>query len=78
RLRTENLTVSYGAQTVLDGLSLALPAGKITALLGPNGCGKSTLLNCFSRLLMPQSGTVFLGDNPINMLSSRQLARRLS
>ena len=34
RLRTENLTVSYGAQTVLDGLSLALPAGKITALLG--------------------------------------------
>ncbi|HBT6999475.1 TPA: ferric citrate ABC transporter ATP-binding protein FecE, partial [Klebsiella pneumoniae] len=32
RLRTENLTVSYGAQTVLDGLSLALPAGKITAL----------------------------------------------
>ncbi len=47
RLRTENLTVSYGAQTVLDGLSLALPAGKITALLGPNGCGKSTLLNCF-------------------------------
>ncbi len=28
RLRTENLTVSYGAQTVLDGLSLALPAGK--------------------------------------------------
>lgn len=51
RLRTENLTVSYGAQTVLDGLSLALPAGKITALLGPNGCGKSTLLNCFSRLL---------------------------
>ncbi|EUM52765.1 Fe(3+) dicitrate transport system permease fecD [Enterobacter sp. MGH 15] len=34
RLRTENLTVSYGAQTVLDGLSLALPAGKITALTG--------------------------------------------
>ncbi|WP_252149113.1 ATP-binding cassette domain-containing protein, partial [Escherichia coli] len=56
----------------------SLPTGKITALIGPNGCGKSTLLNCFSRLLMPQSGTVFLGDNPINMLSSRQLARRLS
>ncbi|RCZ84725.1 Fe(3+) dicitrate ABC transporter ATP-binding protein FecE [Escherichia coli] len=77
-LRTENLTVSYGTDKVLNDVSLSLPTGKITALIGPNGCGKSTLLNCFSRLLMPQSGTVFLGDNPINMLSSRQLARRLS
>ncbi|WP_052283335.1 Fe(3+) dicitrate ABC transporter ATP-binding protein FecE [Kluyvera genomosp. 1] len=77
-LRTENLTVHYGTNKVLDGVSLALPAGKITALLGPNGCGKSTLLNCFSRLQTPQSGTIFLGDNPINAFSSRQLARRLA
>lgn len=77
-LRTENLTVCYGTNKVLDGVSLALPAGKTTALLGPNGCGKSTLLNCFSRLLTPQSGGVFLGDNAINTLSSRQLARRLA
>ncbi|MGE9552974.1 Fe(3+) dicitrate ABC transporter ATP-binding protein FecE [Erwinia amylovora] len=77
-LRTENLTVSYGRNKVLDGVSLALPAGKITALLGPNGCGKSTMLNCFSRLLMPQSGTVFLDDHPIIALSPRQLARRLA
>lgn len=71
-------TYGYGTDKVLNDVSLSLPTGKITALIGPNGCGKSTLLNCFSRLLMPQSGTVFLGDNPINMLSSRQLARRLS
>ncbi|MCU6671452.1 Fe(3+) dicitrate ABC transporter ATP-binding protein FecE [Enterobacteriaceae bacterium H4N4] len=77
-LRTENLTLRYGAQTVLDGLSLTLPAGKITALLGPNGCGKSTLLNCFSRLLAPQSGGVLLDHTPINTLSSRQLAQRLA
>ena len=77
-LRTENLTVCYGTNKILDGVSLALPAGKTTALLGPNGCGKSTLLNCFSRLLTPQSGGVFLGDNAINTLSSRQLARRLA
>lgn len=77
-LRTEKLTISYGTTKVLDGVSLTLPVGKITALLGPNGCGKSTLLNCFSRLLMPQSGTVFLDDNPINTFSSRQFARRLA
>lgn len=78
RLRTENLTVSYGAQTVLDGLSLALPAGKITALLGPNGCGKSTLLNCFSRLLTPDSGEILLDEKTIAGFSARQLARRLA
>lgn len=81
RLRTENLTVSYGAQTVLDGLSLALPAGKITALLGPNGCGKSTLLNCFSRLLTPDSGEILLDEKPIagfppaNWLAARLYCR---
>ncbi|WP_410751760.1 Fe(3+) dicitrate ABC transporter ATP-binding protein FecE [Citrobacter sp. U14242] len=77
-LRTENLTVCYGTNKVLDDVSLTLPAGKTTALLGPNGCGKSTLLNCFSRLLTPQSGGIFLGDIAINTLSSRQLARRLA
>ncbi|STW26375.1 iron(III) dicitrate ABC transporter, ATP-binding protein FecE [Klebsiella michiganensis] len=47
RLRTENLTVSYGAQTVLGWTSLALPAGKITALLGPNGCGEIDAVELF-------------------------------
>ncbi|HHQ4049928.1 TPA: Fe(3+) dicitrate ABC transporter ATP-binding protein FecE [Citrobacter freundii] len=78
KLHTENLTVNYGTRQVLDGLTLALPSGKITALLGPNGCGKSTLLNCFSRLLIPTSGTVMLDDQPIDSLSSRQLAQRLA
>lgn len=78
RLQTENLTVSYGTQRVLDGLSLTLPAGKITALLGPNGCGKSTLLNCFSRLITPKSGTIRLEGKPLNDFTSRQLARHLA
>lgn len=78
RLQTKNLTVSYGTQKVLDDLSLSLPQGKITALLGPNGCGKSTLLNCFSRLLAPKSGMVVLEGKPINDYSSRQLARCLA
>ncbi|EBE8761847.1 Fe(3+) dicitrate ABC transporter ATP-binding protein FecE [Salmonella enterica] len=77
-LRTENLTVSYGTQPVLNNLALTIPAGKITALLGPNGCGKSTLLNCFSRLLSPQSGKVLLADRPLDSFSSCQLARRLA
>lgn len=77
-LQTENLTVGYGAQTVLDGLSLTLPTGKITALLGPNGCGKSTLLNSFARLLPTQSGRVTLDGKALNDYSARQLARHLA
>ncbi|MGF7443648.1 Fe(3+) dicitrate ABC transporter ATP-binding protein FecE [Klebsiella michiganensis] len=77
-LRIEKLTAGYGGKRVINNLDLTLPSGKITALLGPNGCGKSTLLKCFSRLLTPIAGDVWLNDVPLNRLSARQLARRLA
>ena len=77
-IRTENLVAGYAGKPILDGLSLTLPAGKITALLGPNGCGKSTLLKCFSRLLTPQSGALYIGDKPLSSFSARKLARHLA
>lgn len=77
-LRTENLHAGYGEKQILNGLNLTLPDGKITALLGPNGCGKSTLLKCFSRLLTPTTGKIWLDEQPLTTLSSRQLARHLA
>ncbi|HHG8772485.1 TPA: Fe(3+) dicitrate ABC transporter ATP-binding protein FecE [Raoultella planticola] len=77
-LKTEDLIAGYGAKRIIDGLSLTLPAGKITALLGPNGCGKSTLLKCFSRLLTPTAGKIWLGDRPLSAWRPRQLARHLA
>lgn len=77
-LKVENLTAGYGDKRIIERLSLTLPAGKITALLGPNGCGKSTLLKCFSRLLTPIEGTIWLGDRALSAFSSRQLARLLA
>ena len=77
-LRTVNLRAGYGAKQILNGLNLTLPAGKITALLGPNGCGKSTLLKCFSRLLPPTTGEIWLAERPLTALSARQLARHLA
>ncbi len=60
-LRAENVTVRYGAQTVVDGLSFELRAGQWLMLVGPNGAGKSTLIKCSMGLLTPTSGEIAIG-----------------
>ena len=57
-LRAENVTVRYGAQTVVNGLSFELRAGQWLMLVGPNGAGKSTLLKIILNLLAPVSGRI--------------------
>ncbi len=49
-LRTESLSVRYGAAPALHDITLSIPENRITALIGPSGCGKSTLLRCFNRM----------------------------
>lgn len=78
QISAERLYAGYGSTPVVHDISVTLPAGKITALLGPNGCGKSTLLRCFSRLLTPQSGEITLNNAPLSGFSARQLAQRLA
>jgi iron complex transport system ATP-binding protein len=78
-LLAEDLCVRYrrGAEPVLDGQSIALPAGKIMALVGPNGSGKSTLLKSLARQLKPDRGQVLLDGRDVHTMPLRQLARRL-
>ncbi len=45
-----NLDLFYGAKQALHGISLEIPAKRVTAFIGPSGCGKSTLLRCFNRM----------------------------
>ncbi len=77
RLCTEALQVSYGADPVVNGVDLALPAGEITAIIGPNGCGKSTLLRAFARLLAPLAGVVLLDGTDVHRRPAREFAREL-
>lgn len=49
-LRTESLSLWYGARQVLSEVNLDVPKQRITALIGPSGCGKSSLLRCLNRL----------------------------
>jgi len=57
-LAATGLTREFGDVTVLDGISLGIEAGAVTALVGPNGSGKTTLLRLLCGLLSPTAGTV--------------------
>ena len=50
RLQAKDLQIRYGERTIVDDLSIAIPDGKITVIIGSNGCGKSTLLRCLNRM----------------------------
>jgi ABC-type multidrug transport system fused ATPase/permease subunit len=64
-IRAVDLTVRYGEKTVLDHVSLLIPAGKIVGIVGPSGAGKSTLVDVLTGLVRPTSGSVMIGDVPL-------------
>ena len=77
QLIAKDVTLGYGDRTVIEGLDVELPAGKITVIVGSNGCGKSTLLKSMARLLTPQSGHVLLDGKDIHSMPTKEVARVL-
>ncbi|MFG2357492.1 ABC transporter ATP-binding protein [Streptomyces sp. NPDC048521] len=77
RLVARDLTLAYEARTVVEGLDLEIPDGKVTVVVGPNACGKSTMLRALGRLLRPRGGAVLLDGADIAGLPGRQVARAL-
>jgi len=75
RLTARDLTLAYEDRTVVDGLDLEIPDGKVTVVVGPNACGKSTLLRALGRLLRPRRGVVLLDGAELHRVPRRQLAR---
>ena len=76
-LRAEHVSLAYDHRLVCDTLSVAIPHGKITVIVGANACGKSTLLRGLARLLQPTAGTVLLDGRDIHRLPTKQVATRL-
>jgi iron complex transport system ATP-binding protein len=76
-LEAEGITLAYAERTVVDGLSVTLPAGKVTVIVGANACGKSTLLRGLARLLKPASGSVILNGTDIHAQPTKAVARIL-
>jgi len=77
-LKAHDLSVYYGENKILENLNLQIPEGKITVLVGANGCGKSTLLRTFARLIKPKAGQIFLEDDVIQKIPTKDIAKRLA
>jgi iron complex transport system ATP-binding protein len=78
RLAADRVRLAYDDRVIVDDLSLAIPDGSITVIVGPNACGKSTLLRGLARMLTPAEGTVWLDDRPISEYGAKEVARRLA
>ena len=76
-IHAQNLMLSYDDNCIIPNLSVTIPTGQITVLVGANGCGKSTLLRGISRLLKPKRGSVVLNGQDIWRLPTKQLAKQL-
>ncbi|WP_237801807.1 ABC transporter ATP-binding protein [Corynebacterium accolens] len=78
RLSAHSVSVGYGDTVISRDVTLDIPDGQVTTLIGANGCGKSTLLRGLSRLLPLSEGSVTLDGKKLGDYSSRELATRLS
>ncbi|WP_082405924.1 ABC transporter ATP-binding protein [Microbacterium sp. No. 7] len=77
-LETRDLRLGYAARTIVDGLSLTIPPGGFTVIVGPNGCGKSTLLRALGRMIAPRAGSVHLDGTDLATMRTKQIARRIA
>ncbi|MCD7107430.1 ABC transporter ATP-binding protein [Rhizobium sp. DKSPLA3] len=68
RLEIDNISVSYGANRILDGIDLRIAKGEFVALLGSSGCGKTTLLRTIAGFAQPDAGAIRVGSRDVTTL----------
>ncbi len=78
-IRLSNVEKVYRTDTIetlaLANVNLSVEKGEFLSVMGPSGSGKSTLLNVIGLLDAPSKGSVEIGDQPVNTLSDREMAR---
>lgn len=72
-IKVDNLTKRFGSQTIWEDVSLTLPAGEISVMLGPSGTGKSVFLKCLIGLLKPETGSIVINGSDITKIREREL-----
>lgn len=78
RLKTDKLTVGYGAFPIVKDLNITIPDKQITTIIGANGSGKSTLLKAMTRLIPYDSGIVSLDGKEIQTEPTKTLAQKMA
>jgi phospholipid/cholesterol/gamma-HCH transport system ATP-binding protein len=74
-IRLENVTKTLGSRRVLDGINLQVHKGETLVIVGPSGMGKSVTLKHMVRLLTPDAGRVFVGDDVVSEASGEGLEK---
>ncbi|MEW1721963.1 ABC transporter ATP-binding protein [Streptomyces sp. NPDC093109] len=73
-LQARDVRLGYDGREVVSGLSVDIPPGGITMIVGPNACGKSTLLRSMARLLTPSAGSVLLDGKSVHAMPTKEVA----
>lgn len=74
----DNLSSGYEKSFIFKGLNVVIPKRKITTIIGPNGCGKSTLLKTIGRILKKEHGEIYLHNQNLDDLSTKEIAKQLA
>ena len=69
----KGVTFMRGERSIFDNIDIAIPRGKVTAIMGPSGCGKTTLLRLIAAQLMPNRGEIWVAGNNLPSLSRSEL-----
>ena len=77
-VRFEDVSFSYGERTILDHVSLTVPAGSTTAVVGPSGGGKTTLCNLIARFWDVQGGRITVGGHDVREYKLDSLMKNIS
>ena len=72
------ISAGYQDRPILNEVSVTIPKGQVTSLIGANGCGKSTLLKTIARVLDPSAGSVIVDGRAIEEHSRKELARLMA
>jgi branched-chain amino acid transport system ATP-binding protein len=75
QLEVNGVSLSFGAVTALDRISLAVQPGEVFSIIGPNGAGKTSLLNVISRIYRPSAGQVLFEGKDITRLPRHKIVR---
>lgn len=77
-LSVDKLSIELNQKKIIRDLSLEINAGEIVSIIGPNGSGKSTALKAISRMIKPDEKTVYLDQEDLMTLRSKDISKKMS